>query len=335
MTKGKKIKIAGTAGILAGLFSILITTGFALASPLGQDADPGEPLSPEECGECHLDVAEHWSRSPHANAYADPVFQDQWQGLGEPDECLVCHTTNFQASTGEFAAEGIECTGCHGEVLPDHPPAAVPIVADTQYCGSCHTTTLSEWRRTGHALSDVDCSDCHDPHSQDSLFENPDDLCINCHQDSMEAYLEDLHVQKGIGCVDCHALVIPPEEVPQDGIVPTGHSFTITPATCIACHTDALHAGFSLPGYSHPSEAEVAAEELPNLLSQAQEEDHLIAEGQLSEQQRVQALEASVASRNLATLFQGGIIGLVFGGSTAWLVFVNLRRREQQTDDGE
>ena len=46
----------------------------------------------------------------------------------------------------------------------------------------------------------------------------------------MEDYLNDLHVQKDIGCVDCHALVIPPDVAPDDGIVPTGHSFNITPA---------------------------------------------------------------------------------------------------------
>ncbi len=86
-------------------------------------------------------------------------------------------------------------------------------------------------------------------------------MCMNCHEDTMGDYLEDLHIEKGIGCVDCHALVIPPEEMPEDGIVPTGHAFTITTATCIACHTDTLHAGFSLPGYENGAKA--AANETP------------------------------------------------------------------------
>ena len=335
MTKSRRLKIAIIAGIISSLFAMLLTSGFAMASPVAQDEDPpGDFLTSEQCSVCHLDIANHWEVSPHANAYADPVFQERWSGLGEPDECLACHTTDYRASTGEFAAEGVDCSACHGDVPSDHPASFASVVADTDFCGSCHTTTLSEWRRTEHALAGVDCVDCHNPHSQQPLFENPDDLCINCHQDSMEDYLEDLHVQKGIGCVDCHALVIPPEVEPQDGIVPTGHGFTITPATCVACHTDALHAGFSLPGYTHPSQEEVDAEGQPELLSEATQANLVVAEGELTEQQRVQALEAAAASRNLSVLFQGGIVGLVLGSSTAWLISSNLRRRERQDNNG-
>src|SRR5690606_11669549 len=99
---------------------------------------------------------------------------------------------------------------CHGEVGTEHPPAVVEIKADTEYCGTCHTTTLGEWRSTGHGSEDIGCMDCHDPHSQGPLFEVADKMCLNCHEDSMGDYLEDLHIQEGIGCVDCHALVIPP-----------------------------------------------------------------------------------------------------------------------------
>jgi predicted CXXCH cytochrome family protein len=214
----------------------------------------------------------------------------------------------------------------------NHPPAVVPIRADTDYCGTCHTTTLNEWRLTGHSEAGVGCVDCHDPHSQKNLFEVADDLCINCHKEDMERYLEDLHIQKNIGCVDCHALVIPPEPLPQDGIVPTGHTFTITPATCVACHTDALHAGFSLPGYENGARAastSTVTETFTNtvaITSSLLQESHLNAQNGLSAEQRIQALETALASRQLARLFQGGIIGLVLGGSTAWFVARNTRR---------
>jgi predicted CXXCH cytochrome family protein len=172
--------------------------------------------------------------------------------------------------------------------------------------------------------------DCHDPHSQKWLFENPDDLCINCHQGSMEAYLEDLHVQQGIGCVDCHALVIPPDPVPDDGVVPTGHAFNITPATCVACHTDALHAGFSLPGYEHGAKAgndEAVEEAAPTLL-----QEEVVEEG-LTPEQRVQALEAALANQNVTLLFQGGVVGLALGGTTAWFVAQNIRARQRKEDE--
>jgi predicted CXXCH cytochrome family protein len=169
--------------------------------------------------------------------------------------------------------------------------------------------------------------ECHDPHSQQSLFEVKDDLCINCHQEDMERYLEDTHVQKGIGCVDCHALVIPPEVPPDDGIVPTGHAFNITPATCVACHTDALHAGFSLPGF----ESGATAFAQTNGMTETTQIDQATPETELEEEtltpeQRIQTLEAALASRDITTLFQGGVVGLVLGGSTAWIVARNVRR---------
>ena len=304
-------------------------------------AEAVEPLPGEaaDCRECHLDVAAHWSKSPHAHAFDDAVFQERWTGLGAPGECLVCHTTGFVQATGEFTAEGIQCAGCHGDAPENHPPAPVEIRADTEYCGVCHTTTLSEWRLTGHSAAGIGCSACHDPHSQQSLFEEPDDLCLNCHKGDMGDYLEDTHHQKGIGCVDCHALVIPPEHEPVDGIVPTGHTFTITPATCVACHTDALHAGFSLPGYEQGAaaaseaagEGEEAAE--PADAGTIQVADTTAAAIELSPEQRIQTLEASLASRNMALLFQGAIVGLVLGGSTAWLVAQNMKRNRTTNEE--
>ncbi len=325
--------------LLCGIFVFLavmsVTTGIALASPATQDDMPTNQDVVKDCGECHLDVAEHWSRSPHAHAYDDPYFQEQWTALGQPDDCLSCHTTNYVASTGEYSAEGVYCEACHGKATGEHPPEIISLEADTEYCGSCHTTTLSEWRSTGHAPADVGCMDCHDPHSQGALFEVADDMCINCHQQDMERYLEDTHVQKDIGCVDCHALVIPPEVTPDDGIVPTGHAFDITPATCVACHTDALHAGFSLPGYEDGAS-------LANFHGEDDGEMHLeVAEEveTLTPEQRIDALETALASRNITTLFQGGVVGIVLGGSTAWMVARNVRNvpgtNEQEEENGE
>ena len=328
------------AGFLVGIIFFMATVQLVTAANTRQSDDepmPDADHPTQDCQECHLDVANHWQDSPHAHAFDDEVFQAQWSSMGEPAECLACHTTNFQPATGEYDAEGVECQACHGEVDAEHPPNPVPILADTEYCGTCHTTTLGEWHRTGHAPADIGCMDCHDPHSQNALFENPDDMCINCHEDSMGDYLEDLHVQEGIGCVDCHALVIPPEEMPDDGIVPTGHAFDITPATCVACHTDALHAGFSLPGYEDGAKA--ANGETAVLVSTEEEAATAVSEttqAQLTPEQQIETLEAAVASQNVTTLFQGGIVGLVLGGTSAWFVASNVRqRRRKEDEDGE
>ena len=157
-------------------------------------------------------------------------------------------------------------------------------------------------------------------------------MCINCHQEDIERYLEDMHVQKDIGCVDCHALVIPPDIPPDDGIVPTGHAFDITPGTCVACHTDALHAGFSLPGYENG-----AGDSAGSFHSETGATPDV--EEELTPDQRIEALETTLASRNITTLFQGGVVGVVLGGSTAWMAARNIRRLPEDdelgADDGE
>ena len=307
------------------------------AAPLQQEATPtaeapADVPTPQACQECHLDITNNWAESPHAHAFDDPTFQERWHSLGEKGECLACHTTNYQHTTGEYAAAGVECRACHGEAGSEHPPEIVAIKADTEYCGSCHTTTLGEWRLTGHGSAGIGCMDCHDPHSQGALFEVADEMCLNCHEETMGNYLEDLHIEKGIGCVDCHTLVVPPEEMPEDGLVPTGHAFTITPATCVACHTDTLHAGFSLPGYEQGAKAANGAE-LVEEVESTPAAAAPVPDGATPEQQ-IQTLEAALASRNVTMIFQGGIVGLVLGGTTAWFIANNLRaaRREQENE---
>ncbi len=318
------------SGLLLAFLSMGVVVGAAGAITNAQSTStpnpetkqtPTETRQSKECAECHPNIDDAWVASPHAHAYDDKEFVERWDTMGKPGECLSCHTTGYQSTTNTFTAEGIQCEACHGEAVENHPPAIVPVQADTDYCGSCHTTTLGEWRLTGHSTAGVGCMDCHDPHSQKALFEDPDEMCLNCHKEDMGAYLEDLHIQKGIGCTDCHALVIPPDPAPEDGIVPTGHSFTITTSTCVACHTDALHAGFSLPGYENGAHAangesteSVATQpaELPmESLQEATEEG-------MTSAQRIQALEAALVNTRLSTLFQGGIIGLVLGGLTVY-----------------
>jgi predicted CXXCH cytochrome family protein len=336
--KKMNISPALTAGLVVGILALVLFTSIVYASPPRQGEDPEpEPLNDSDCRECHLDIEDNWSRSPHAHAYDDPVFQEQWIGLGSPDSCLACHTTNYISSTGEYDAEGVSCQSCHGTATTNHPGEIVPTKADADYCGTCHTTTLSEWRQTGHGSSDVGCMDCHDPHSQQSLFKNPDDLCINCHQEGMGDYLNDLHVQKDIGCVDCHALVIPPEVIPEDGIVPTGHSFSISPQTCVACHTDTLHAGFTLPGYENgASEATEFHADQGDQETETDGPKPLITtseNGGLTANQQIQALETALASSRVSNLFQGAVIGLVLGGSTAWIVGHNIRGRSEEEEN--
>ena len=290
-------------------FTLTLSTGSVLA-------ETDQP----ECANCHGNIYDPWSHSPHAHAFDDEVFYQRWEDMGGPIECLVCHTTSFDLETGEVYKPGVDCEACHGEASADHPQTSNEILADEYYCGGCHTTTLSEWRLTGHKRAGIGCINCHDPHSQQNLFEDPDDLCINCHENDMGDYLEDLHIQSDIGCVDCHALVIPPDEIPQDGIVPTGHGFTITVGTCIACHTDTLHAGFALPGYENGATDTIIDLDDPEDVTSHEEDEDLTERDQ-------QVLDSANSTKSMLNIFQGGLVGLALGGSTAWIVAINFRKR--------
>ena len=145
---GKSVTVARSG--MTAIAALLIALLLAVYPTAAQDNEIIQPAA-EDCGACHLNIKDRWHDSAHANAYKDPVFQDWWLGAGQPGDCLLCHTTGYNPTTGEFKAEGITCEACHGPVNPNHPPEAIPIRSDTEYCGACHTPTHSEWRLSGHA----------------------------------------------------------------------------------------------------------------------------------------------------------------------------------------
>jgi predicted CXXCH cytochrome family protein len=322
MMNRKQLLIPLLSGTAVALFCFFCTTVLVFAQDDGEGEEPVVTvITTSECQECHLDISGHWENSPHANAYTNEAFQAKYVELGEPTECLACHTTGFDLSAGSFEEEGVACSSCHGEVTTAHPPEPVPLLADAEYCGECHTTTIGEWHASEHAAADIGCNDCHDPHSQAPLFEDDNTLCLNCHGEDLEGHEDDAHLAEGVGCSDCHALVIPPEVLPDNGIVPTGHSYQIHEDTCVACHTDTLHAGQALD-YDH----EAAGIDL----TPAETEQEAFG---LTPEQQVETLSAALANRNVTLLFQGGVLGLVLGGSTAWYVANNVRMRNKTEDE--
>ena len=87
--KKRRFSPALVSGLVVAVMTMSLFTGLVYASPPSQTDDPPDKLlSDGDCRECHLDVEENWSHSPHAHAYDDPVFQEQWIGLGSPDTCL-------------------------------------------------------------------------------------------------------------------------------------------------------------------------------------------------------------------------------------------------------
>jgi hypothetical protein len=136
--------------------------------------------------------------------------------------------------------------------------------------------------------------------------------------------------------VQCHALTIPPATPPENGLVATGHTFTIHAGTCVACHTDVFKTGTPLPGYEAGAKAVAAGETIsPTLPGLVHQYTSGHPAGEAVAAQQVQALQASLASTRLSTLFQGGIVGLVLGGTTAFFMARNGRRDLEIEDEIE
>jgi hypothetical protein len=213
------------AGLLIGLASILLLAGAvkaesepaprlqSTATPEGEATPTAEPVPAKACIECHPDKRDGWAASPHALAFESANFQEGWKSMDQPGECLLCHTTNYQTATGEYSHAGVACEACHGAANAEHPTVDYPVRSDKEYCGTCHPATLGEAQLSGHTgTAEVGCLDCHDPHSQAVLFENPDDMCKECHQEdlaAMEAVQADLHLRENITCAGCHTLDVP------------------------------------------------------------------------------------------------------------------------------
>ncbi len=101
-------------------------------------ADDGEPRllamltdyeSPQRCKECHEEQYESWSNTTHANALFDPIFRTYLEQADEPSECLACHTTGYNAETGEFVLAGVTCEACHGAYRDEHPQESMSVAA--------------------------------------------------------------------------------------------------------------------------------------------------------------------------------------------------------------
>lgn len=174
---------------------------------------PTETLVVKECIECHPDKRDTLIGSPHAHAYDNPTFQEGWASLDHKGECLLCHTTGYQEATGEYIKEGVSCEACHGAANPQHPAVEYPVRSEKESCGTCHPAILNQTQLSGHTKDvDAGCVNCHDPHSQKPLFENPDNLCKECHKEdlaAMDKVLSDLHLRENITCASCHTLDVP------------------------------------------------------------------------------------------------------------------------------
>jgi predicted CXXCH cytochrome family protein len=140
------------------------------------------------CGNCHSEKQGNWSRTKHANAWAD------LQASGHAAaSCNPCHTVSELGNSvgkpagysvvADSAYHDVQCENCHGAGLThvENPTRAnqplASIAADTgiaNSCGGCHTGVhnpfVDQWKQSAHgsgpgfdrAATNESCAPCHE-----------------------------------------------------------------------------------------------------------------------------------------------------------------------------
>ena len=113
---------------------------------------------------------------------------------------------------------------------------------------------------------------------------------------------------------------MPPD---REGLVPTGHTFTIGSEACIGCHQDTVHTRDAIVRLQ--GEVTDLGELDPDeLRQQVQEQEEAIKE-----------LETQRSVRLYTGLAQGAIVGLAIGATVAWVLSRSLRVVEEEGDEDE
>lgn len=193
---------------------------------------------PQQCAECHATEFRDWAGTTHAQASFDPIFQVYLQQAEQPGECFACHTTGYNALTGQFVMEGVTCEACHGPYRAEHPGESMRMATADDLCGTCHQSTLAEWRSSRHGQAGIACVACHEVHTQKTrVAVTTDALCAGCHQAGTQDAIHQNHKTANVRCIACH--VARPENLEESAIsghAITGHSFTVAANTCSSCH---------------------------------------------------------------------------------------------------
>jgi formate-dependent nitrite reductase cytochrome c552 subunit len=329
MTILKVIRKNRTWVVFGIVFSISIIVGTLLAVTQPAAAAPAAApayqvpgyAGSQSCAQCHENIYTAWQDTRHALAFSAPIFQRDWTELGSQVSCLECHTTGFDGETGNYAEEGVTCEACHGPFQPQHPEQPMPITPDAELCGTCHKSTTDEWHASVHGQEGIQCQACHNPHSQTPKAESVTALCTTCHQERGGSFTHSTHANAGLECSNCHMYTSPRTEDPIEGLVPTGHTFSVGSDACIACHQDTVHTR---------DEIVKLTGEVANLNAV----DAATLEQQVQEQkQQIDDLQSQSTNRLYIGLAQGAIVGLMIGGAAAWVVSRGISVVEAKEDE--
>jgi hypothetical protein len=242
---------------MLGLAAVLVIAALAFARPAHAQDGGGTYVGPEVCKACHAEQSAAWQNAPHADASKVEAFLADWQSLDSPNYCLKCHTTGYDANTGQYALEGVTCEACHGPFNPEHPQKPMQVNTDSAACGTCHVSTLNEWEISQHGKSGIGCTTCHDVHGQTVKTGDASTLCVKCHATESSNVAHASSTGEGLTCADCH--IGPLSGEVREGHAKTGHTFDVGTGTCSRCHADEVHKGVAaMMGGAQPAAAPTA-----------------------------------------------------------------------------
>jgi hypothetical protein len=111
----------------------------------------GQYVGSKTCSDCHAEISQLWSKTPHAKAY-DSLLDSGQQGL---PACLQCHVVGYGETGGFLDKEltpeltGVQCESCHGP-------------------GKRHIDAPDDMHNITRSPTEKDCRTCHtmgqDPH---------------------------------------------------------------------------------------------------------------------------------------------------------------------------
>jgi hypothetical protein len=197
---------------------------------------------------------------------------DDWQDRPYTQFCAGCHTTGFDADTGEWLEDGVQCEACHGPGL-DHValagdtayivnPALVEFDEQTQICGQCHLRGSdptgvyqfpTEYRPGGPLPLDEAFIPTADP---DAFW--PDGSSRRHHQEYQDWKLSG-HAA-GVACVFCHVSHSRGETLYQTRFVGDHR--------CVICHEEKKDVALHTP-YHPPAELVCTDCHMPTLAQKA------------------------------------------------------------------
>ena len=193
---------------------------------------------PGYCLECHPKEMEDWLTSAHSVSYTNSSFQSSWKEIGSPEQCLICHTTDYMSGLG-FKDASVSCEECHG------PGNTMQINKTVSLCAKCHTDpfpTFEEWKESWPQHRNATCYTCHTPHSTKLTLGTSSATCGQCHSDIHDEVAVTMHGDYNVECSDCHMYFIPANFLTGTP-AQTGHTFEATKAhlNCTECHAISLY----------------------------------------------------------------------------------------------